>query len=109
MLIRIDDSFLCFPVSHTRIIFFFFGEPQIVELLKQTGFELVRVYRYNIVPQLQLFPLMKLVKGSFRGDAGGHQSGSPVTFFIELVEETAERFYLWVNVLHLYVVQHCLD
>ena len=39
---------------------FFFSTDNLVELLEKTGFELIRIYRYSILPQLKL---IKAVSG----------------------------------------------
>ncbi len=53
-----------FPAFQYPDHLFFFTEENLQVLLSQTGFELVKVYRYSIVPQLWFQKLLKKIFGS---------------------------------------------
>jgi SAM-dependent methyltransferase len=45
---------------------FFFSEENLRELLRRTGFEVVKIYRYSILPQLRFFGAIDRVVGSIQ-------------------------------------------
>jgi 2-polyprenyl-3-methyl-5-hydroxy-6-metoxy-1,4-benzoquinol methylase len=117
-----DDSFLIFETGNFSEInqryfkyiqrfqlpdhLFFFSADNLTKLLKETGFELIKIYRYSILPQIITTRIVSSVKKKVREKSGKQIAKNEISTIdfgkIHLQEKTQQKLFQYITYILRY-------